>query len=270
MSTYLLVDLGYFLHFRYYAALSWFKRAHKDKDYSELEIQENAVFQKTLLKRVRDSIIELLKKYNIDNNNVIFCKDCSQCEIWRKELMDAYKVNRVKKDIKLAFSLIYKEIEMLTKNGIGILLKYPNAEADDIVYCVREYILNEINKDSKCIIVASDNDYYQICDDSTSLIRLDSRSAMNKSLGDPKKDLLYKVILGDKSDNIGGIFPKCGHKTALKYVNDPDLFQSEMDKNKVYRERYDHNMKMIDMSKMPLDIKLGILDETKRYLVIHE
>ena len=36
----------------------------------------------------------------------------------------------------------------------------------------------------------------------------------------PDKDLFVKIVIGDKSDNINGIFKRCGTKTACKYYED--------------------------------------------------
>jgi 5'-3' exonuclease len=47
-------------------------------------------------------------------------------------------------------------------------------------------------------------------------------------LGDPKKDLFCKIIIGDKSDNIPGVFSKCGIKTACKYYENPELLKERI------------------------------------------
>ena len=36
--------------------------------------------------------------------------------------------------------------------------------------------------------------------------------------------LFYKIVLGDKSDNILPIFKKCGPKTCEKYYENQELF----------------------------------------------
>jgi 5'-3' exonuclease len=45
-------------------------------------------------------------------------------------------------------------------------------------------------------------------------------------------NLFCKIVTGDKSDNIPSIFKKCGIKTALKYYNDKNLFEAQLEKSK--------------------------------------
>ena len=261
MTSNLAIDMGYFLHFRYYAALAWYKRAHPDLNLSEVDIQQQDKFQTTLAKRVRETIEKLVKTHKVEWNNVFYCNDCSQKDIWRNTFAHAYKQNRNIKDVKIGFGLIYRTIQEMSLNNKGHIISHPQAEADDIVYCLKL----TLQSDDKLIIIASDNDYYQLCDEQTELLRLDKRSAMNKSLGNPNKDLKYKIILGDPSDNIPGVFPKCGPKTALKWVEDPEAFQKKLDTDREYQERYQYNCKMIDMSYIPQDIQTVVRETIHQF-----
>ena len=70
------------------------------------------------------------------------------------------------------------------------------------------------------------------------------------SLGNAQKDLLYKIIIGDKSDNIPSVFPKCGPKKTLGYVNDIDLFEKDLLEKDGY-EQYKLNRRLIDFTQIP-------------------
>ena len=50
------------------------------------------------------------------------------------------------------------------------------------------------------------------------------------SFGDPDRDLFYKIIAGDKSDNIPAIFKRGGKKKIMKCYDDVEYLK-EMLKN---------------------------------------
>ena len=61
-------------------------------------------------------------------------------------------------------------------------------------------------------------DYLQLADDNIKIINLkykDLQKSKN-STGDKECDLFCKIILGDKSDNIPGIFKKVWNKNSYK------------------------------------------------------
>jgi len=74
------------------------------------------------------------------------------------------------------------------------------------------------------------------------------------STGDPKQDLFIKIVTGDKSDNISGVFPKCGKKTAIKYWNDRELFEKKLNSNEDYIKKYENNKKIIDFDEIPCEL----------------
>ena len=67
---------------------------------------------------------------------------------------------------------------------------------------------------------------------------------------DPKKDLMCKIFVGDKSDNIMPIFKGCGIKTAEKLFNDPELLATKL-ADKDIKKVYDLNTQLIDFNSIP-------------------
>ena len=57
----------------------------------------------------------------------------------------------------------------------------------------------------------------------------------------PKNDLLIKILMGDTSDNIPSVFPKCGIKTAQKCIEDDNFFKKKMANNPTYYAQYELN-----------------------------
>ena len=48
------------------------------------------------------------------------------------------------------------------------------------------------------------------------------------STGTAECDLFCKIVMGDISDNIPSVFPKCGPKTALKYYENRADFEKRL------------------------------------------
>ena len=86
-------------------------------------------------------------------------------------------------------------------------IKIEEAEADDIIAIIKKKI-REIQPNRNIVIVTGDFDYLQLADQYTSIIDLKGKLITEKSLGDPKLDLLSKIISGDNSDYIPSIFNK--------------------------------------------------------------
>jgi 5'-3' exonuclease len=76
--------------------------------------------------------------------------------------------------------------------------------------------------------------------------------AENKSsTGDAQNDLEIKIIMGDTSDNIPSVFPKCGPKTAQKCIEDPEFFKKKMDNNPEYYKQYELNKILVNFNNIP-------------------
>ena len=110
-------------------------------------------------------------------------------------------------------------------------------------------------------------DYLQLAHPQLDLINLRLKPlATNKnSTGDPKQDLFIKIVTGDKSDNISGVFPKCGKKTAIKYWNDKELFESKLHSKNEYIAKYNNNKKIIDFDEIPLELIISLKNKYPQY-----
>ena len=64
------------------------------------------------------------------------------------------------------------------------------------------------------------------------------------------RDLFYKIIMGDKSDNIDGVFNKCGKKTAEKYFDNEELFLAKL-KSEDKIDKYNRNKRLVDFTEIP-------------------
>ena len=60
--------------------------------------------------------------------------------------------------------------------------------------------------------------------------------------------------MGDTSDNIPSVFPKCGPKTALKYYENKTEFQKKLESSDVFISQYNINKKIVDFNEIPMDL----------------
>ncbi len=117
----------------------------------------------------------------------------------------------------------------------------------------------EIIEDLKCFIIASDHDYLQLISDRVKLYDLKYKdvSTSKSAFEDPVKNLFYKIVLGDKSDNIKPVFQgkKVGPKTIEKYYESRKLFMMALQENSTFQETYDFNNQLINMTFIPAELQ---------------
>ena len=104
-------------------------------------------------------------------------------------------------------------------------------------------------------------DYLQLVRENVELYDLKFKKLTErKSYNDAKKDLFVKILTGDKSDNIKGVFKKCGPKTARKYFDDKELFNKKLQNVEGAMDRYLLNKKLIDFNEIPEDLVNKFMD----------
>lgn len=249
-SPYLFIDGSYFCFYCYYSIERWWKNAHPQ----ELEVLKaphlNSLFVEKFLAKCQKMVKTLPEKIGISGNPLIYIgKDCRREDIWRNEFFPEYKANRANKNAHVApfFQLLYKQVFTLPELDIQGILEYPRLEADDcIAICV--FHLHNFKPDKDIYIVTSDRDYLQlVLSPCIHLYDLSYKklTEMKGSSGNAECDLFCKIVMGDKSDNIPAIFPKCGPKTALKYFQNRELFEARLKKENAY-QKWELNKKLID------------------------
>tara|TARA_R100000008_G_C3577663_1_gene166295 strand:- start:968 stop:2014 length:1047 start_codon:yes stop_codon:yes gene_type:complete len=180
----------------------------------------------------------------------------------RRKILPEYKANRkVKKRLNrnVDWGTAPADEEESMKMQLGRLVDYleqlpvtlisvDNVEADDVM----AYISKQILKDSKITIMSTDKDFLQLVDD-----RIKVWSPTKKKFYDDKaifeeygihacNFLTYRILDGDKSDNIGGI-KGAGLKSLIKFL--PGISQEEKFTAKDlldYTEKSDSKIKLLD------------------------
>jgi len=205
-------------------------------------------------------------------DEVIVCWDGGKSK-FRKAIYSDYKGHREVKrkeytdDEQKAYHHLLNEMENLHEilPHFGVKsLKFKGWEADDLIY-----LSNKLKADGEIsIIVSTDRDMLQLVDDTTFVWspvkeQLITPETFLEFTGVPKRHYLtYRVLVGDKSDNIDGIhgigdakaralIMKYGDLSGIQ-ANSQELMKSKVNarivENPALLER---NMKLMDMNLIP-------------------
>jgi len=251
MKNYILIDGSYFVFYRYYAMLNWWKLAKKEIPLDEpIENEEFvAKFKKVCIAKITMLPIVL----SIENPIIIVAKDCKRENIWRMNLFPPYKATR-KYDgfkggpfFKLAYDSVFKEA------GVKYILKHRSLEADDCIAITAKHLVQKPS--NNITIITSDTDYLQLIRPRIQLVNLKLKPVQTEknSTMNPNKDLFIKIIKGDKSDNIPKLFDRCGKKKVDYYYQNPDMFLAELEKQNI-TQNFERNRKLIDFRFIPQDL----------------
>jgi 5'-3' exonuclease len=260
--------------------LNWWKNAFPEESLNNPI--ENPVFVEKFKKTFVETLQQIPKKLNLckpkprgKNKNsvmtnaneessikIIIGKDCKRENIWRNEFYDKYKATRPNGGAEDGFmggpffKMAYEE-NLFQQAGAEHILYHPRLEADD---CIAIYVKQLVEKytENECsiYIITSDNDYLQLIRENVHIYNLAFKNLKDSKIftGNPEKDLKIKTIMGDVSDNIPSVFPKCGIKTAIKCVEDPLFFDKKMNDNVAYYEQYLLNDTLVSFDKIPEEL----------------
>lgn len=220
----LIIDSTNLLHRTYYSSKKTSMINDNEQDVSHIYY---------FLKAVKD-YIELFKP-----DNVYLCWDRRQKDFinFRQELVE-YKENRNRdenENVHLNDDIIY---ELCTLLGI-INIKSKKLEADDII----AWLTLEVYKEEDNIIVSTDKDFYQLIgyNDNVKIfspfknLLLEKDNFVDNNDGVKPEDYLkYKIIIGDNSDNIKGLY-KYGPVKTKKFIENwkENLSKLEEDDKKI-------------------------------------
>jgi 5'-3' exonuclease len=200
------------------------------------EVLADPEAQQVLLRKCLIDMCYAINKFPKDEiDNVVVTIDSSS---WRYNFYANYKYSLTKvrdEYYKLFLQRLYDFADFLRKKGI-IVTQVEGCEGDDLLYIwslYYGYIQNE-----KTVIITGDSDMRQLITDNVSIFCNNSKSLKmycnennevywNDILDtdvqvvctDPFEVLMYKVIIGDTSDNIPKIKRGFGEKAFQKFLN---------------------------------------------------
>jgi 5'-3' exonuclease len=274
-QVFILVDTSYWIFYRYFAIIQWWKHVKPDDHLFE-NPYDNEEFIEKFIKTFVESLEGFKKKQKLHKQRskpatpctIIAARDCPRKEIWRNSLYNSYKETRDKDDSFMGgpfFKHVYQENnKLLYQAGVNHVFRFPNLEGDDII-AITKKIIRQKYPQALIIILANDHDYLQLLDEYTEIINFQNKNLREskKVFPEADKNLFYKIVLGDKSDNIMPIFKKCGPKTCEKYYENQELFLEALTKEEGTREKYLLNKKLVDFNEIPGDLANKFLEEYK-------
>ena len=256
--TFIFVDGSYYCFYRYFALQQWWKNAYPEEQINDPYQNEKFVekFRKTFV----ENLEQIPKKLKIHKQPIkpilIVGKDCKREHIWRNDIFKDYKGNRANgpEDGFMGgpfFKMAYEE-QLFQKGGAKAILKHPRLEADDCIAISVKYLLEKYTL-CKIYIITSDRDYLQLNSHNVDLFTLTYKNLADgkTATGNAEDDLKIKILMGDTSDNIPSVFPKCGLKTAQKCIEDEEFFKKKMANNQQYYDQYRLNEQLVSFDKIP-------------------
>ena len=136
------------------------------------------------------------------------------------------------------------------------VVSHAKLEADDCIALTVERIKESV-EDANIWIITSDMDYLQLADDNVHIFNLKYQdiTKSKNATGDADCDKFCKIVCGDKSDDIPGVFTKCGMKTAIKLYNDKKTFMEKLEKEPGAKERFERNTLLVDFNMIPSELR---------------
>ena len=280
---YLLIDLSYYVFYRYFAIVNYLKLSSNQPpnlenilDNKEFMVKFEDMFEKSLLKIVKQNYG--IKNLTLSSDlQIVFVKDCSRANIWRLDHFQAYKACRdhaKKKDHfdGMIFEYVYNKIVP------GLMKKYycihefyvDRAEADDCIAVMIDCIRSQ-NQKNNIIVITNDNDYLQLMNKVYDIINLQGKSLKSKLIdGCSRKTMLSKILIGDPSDNIKGVLSKSKANHLLNQCKNGNTIEMLVGGfTSQQKENYDFNTKMIDFNYIPNEIKNNIIQNFHNHTFIN-
>ena len=199
----------------------------------------------------------------------------------RKKLYSEYKAGRDKSQLRVnrQYADMMNEedekesmkrqyvwlMEMMHELPITTMI-YDGVEADDIMAYIPTQILKE---GEQAVVMSTDKDFLQLVDDNTIVWsptkkKIYNRKSVFEEFGlDSKNILIYRVLDGDKSDNIPGVYG-CGIKTLIKRF--PELTE---DSEITVQELFQITENKVEETKGKIKVYKDIL-EAKEQILMNE
>jgi deoxyribonuclease IV len=234
----LIVDCGYLMFYRYHAtkrSLSFKLKREPTHD----EILE------AYPKHMEEQIKKTIKKTKA-NSLVIFCKDNTRASLWRTKLWPEYKATRAETSTEM--HACFQEMEGVIQR-YGHVLQLPHLEADDLAALAFKTI-EQTRPDQKIVFLTNDRDYLQLLRSAHVRILDAGLKEITGSGQGNNVDVMTKVLMGDKSDNIPPVCKNCGPKTAHALAQDPARLEAFL-KEKNCHEAFDRNEQLIRLDNIP-------------------
>ncbi len=175
-------------------------------------------------------VIAMIKKLMADyEGSQIACVFDAKGKSFRNDIYPEYKANREKMPDDLREQIAPIQ-EIIRKMGMPLLI-IEGVEADDVIGTLAD---QAVGANLDVVISTGDKDMAQLVNERVTLINTMTDTAMDiegvqEKFGvRPDQIVDYLALIGDTSDNIPGV-PKCGPKTAVKWLDQYETLKGVMD-----------------------------------------
>lgn len=247
-------------------------------DFSQISIasfmaQPNAELSEGFLRHmILNSIRMYNKKYKNEYGQMVIA--CDGAQSWRKRVFPQYKAHRKKAreessmDWELFFTYLNTIREEIQANFPYKFVHIQGVEADDVIGTLVEET-QEFGKAEPVMIISSDGDFIQL----QKYKNVKQFSPIQKKLvanANPHLYLFEHIVRGDKGDGIPNILSSDNaivdgirqspvtQKKLDVWLSKAEDLKSVMDET-TYRN-FQRNQQLIDLSKIPQDIKTQIIN----------
>lgn len=293
MKSYIcLIDTSYIVYYSSFAAWRAYSyRANIPKELmgSDFDPTMDQAFNRFFEKKFKSVLTEApMKVYPfIDKSKYIFCMDCPRKDIWRTDIYPQYKINRKTQVANFEFNVgkvfEYAYNYLLPKvcdQFIAIKVQSKSAQGDDVIAVLAQ---KYVNNGKDVIIMTRDRDMVQLVNDKITVITHDGtkreprteletllkKKSINCQITN-KDFLLFKIIVGDSSDDIPNIKEGIGPKRALELVTNKQKLKKLLTEDKIAAQSFVRNKKLIAMSEIPEEVKELILEVTRQQIKAKE
>jgi len=111
-----------------------------------------------------------------------------------------------------------------------------------------------MNRHSNIVIITNDSDYLQMYTSNVKIYNMQFKDLSLKINYNPKIELLLKIIIGDKSDNIPKLMTGMRKENALKIALMTEEDRIQYFKSTNLLDKYILNKKLIDLNEIPEEI----------------
>tara|TARA_X000001388_G_scaffold77233_2_gene77163 strand:+ start:178 stop:1047 length:870 start_codon:yes stop_codon:yes gene_type:complete len=233
---------------------------------AELNIAKEKKLEVNLIRHmVLNTIRSYVTKFKEDYGPDIVIA-CDSRKYWRKDVFPNYKANRKKarQDSGLDWNLIFDTINLL-KSEIKDHLPYQlveieGAEADDVIACYVQWLKNE---NEKVLIISADHDFMQLHKFNNVYQWSPTKNDFVTCKVDPKDKLFEHIIKGDKGDGVPNVLSdddtivdgRRQKPIQTKKLNAWKIDPTSMPHDSAFITNFERNQTLIDLSKIPDDIK---------------
>ncbi len=233
---------------------------------AELNIAKEKKLEVNLIRHmVLNTIRSYVTKFKEDYGPDIVIA-CDSRKYWRKDVFPNYKANRKKarQDSGLDWNLIFDTINLL-KSEIKDHLPYQlveieGAEADDVIACYVQWLKNE---NEKVLIISADHDFMQLHKFNNVYQWSPTKNDFVTCKVDPKDKLFEHIIKGDKGDGVPNVLSdddtivdgRRQKPIQTKKLNAWKIDPTSMPQDSAFITNFERNQTLIDLSKIPDDIK---------------